>query len=205
MPEGLLLADSRGHSLKETHVNKLLKIEAHSGYSIDDLLSLGDQLASNRDYRCIYVMGGVNNLSSKHLSGQITPVFGEVGNMVEVMTDKFEHIRSVLSGKTEKCIICPIVGLNFDMFNKEKANIISDFSKEQLIVNDAVLHINRAIISMNSDSQVATPWTSNVVHNWSNGRLSHKYHLLYDGIHATDTVTNDWAKKILKSLESNLP
>ena len=106
----------------------------------------------NHTYSGIYFMGGVNNLTLKHCSKRITVTFDEIPNCVDTMFTKFERARELLMKYSRKIIICFLIGLDIDKYNFETTGEQTNNHRQQLIVNDSVIYINRALLSLNMQS-----------------------------------------------------
>ena len=82
--------------------------------------------------------------------------------------------------------------------------LTADYPKMQEIINDAIVHVNNAINSMNMATNVIGPWLADTIHSWTNGRIIHKYPRLHDGLHPDSDTKKVWAKKIVKAIRDNL-
>ena len=60
-------------------------------------------------------------------------------------------VRQVLLNHSNKVIICFLIGLDIDRYNLESTGSKTDNRSQQLVVNDSVVFINRAILSLNMD------------------------------------------------------
>ena len=112
-------------------------------------------------YSGIYFMGGVNNLTLKHFPKRITATLDEMPNCVDTiyMFTKFERAWELLMKYSRKIIICFLIGLDIDKYNFEMTGEQTNNHRQQLIVNDTVTYINRALFSLNMDLDMHTPWT----------------------------------------------
>ena len=145
-------------------------------------------------------MGGVNNLSVKHLSGTISPVFNDVPNMVEVLNDNITWANLLLSKQQTKIIYCQLIGLHFDMYNKYS----TDFKHQQVVVDEGVVLFNQTLNLINMQSEVVTPWLQDTIHFLTKGKRIHRYSKLRDGIHPTSETADTWARLLAKWALTNL-
>ena len=84
----------------------------------------------NEHYDVVYLFGGVNDLSSIHDGYVISPRYNEAANLIEVMSQKFYDAKDTLMPLGEKIVICHLVGLNFETYNKGKKRMQVDGSFE---------------------------------------------------------------------------
>ena len=146
---------------------------------------------------------GVNNLTLKHCSKKITVTFDEIPNCVDNMFTKFERAQELLMKYSRRIKICFLIGLDIDKYNFETTGEQMNNHRQQLIVNDSVIYINRALLSLNMDLNIHTPWTANSVHMRSNRKYQHRYWLLRDGLHPGDALREQWVTEIVKSAVIN--
>ena len=207
----LLITDSRGNDLegrlntecKGLDIDLSFKVLILSGRNIENMLKDAEDHLKNHTYSGIYFMGGVNNLTLKHCSKRITATFDEIPNCVDTMFTKFERARELLMKYSRKIIICFLIGLDIDKYNFETTGEQTNNHRQQLIVNDSVIYINRALLSLNMDLDMHTPWTANSVHMRSNRKYQHRYWLLRDGLHPGDALKEQWVTEIVKSTVIN--
>ena len=98
-------------------------------------------------------MTGVNNLTSKSSNGKVTPVFTEIPNMVDVVTDYLTWAKSYLKQYSKYVIICQFVGLDINVYNLHRGHM-TDFDAAQTIINDGVITLNQVVTMLNRDDHL---------------------------------------------------
>ena len=108
-----------------------------------------------------------------------------------------------------KVAICRLVGLDINTYHERhqrrngSRGHRTDHSHAQGIIDEAMIYLNKAIASLNTDSNVLAPWTLDTVHYQIRHRYIHKYFKLKDGLHLTNTLRARWAYKIVKAVCQN--
>ena len=171
------------------------------GLDIAGLLDLieKDYIPQHGKYDFIYFFGGVNNLSELHPSGKITAVYDDVGHLVDSMFNKLESARNILFKYSYRPIICQLMGLNFDTYNK----LTSDQTTNQRVIDEAIPVLNHAINSLNTDIEAVSPWLGSTVHAVIHKKFHHKYLRLEDGLHPTNEMINIWVKCFVNAILKN--
>ena len=149
-----------------------------------------------------YFLVGVNDLTEKHLNGKVTGIYTDSANLVEMMENKLDKTAIVRRKYVPKLILCHVLGLDMQTYNKGSEHENSD--SMQKIINEGLPLLNAAIDSINMNSNVKGPWLNDTIHNLTNGRRIHKYKRLFDGIHPTKETCEIWAKKIVKAIKDNM-
>ena len=195
-----LMESSLRYQLKLLEIrNDDCPIKAYSGARIHEaVLRASDLVAAHKD-ATVYLMAGTNDLTVKHKSGLISPVYQEVGNLVEVMFDKYIEAKVYLSKIASKVVICQLTGVDIDKYNKYATN----YSQCQDVINQAIPILNHSINLLNKESQVVSPWLQTSVHCQVKNKIIHKYRRLYDGIHPTPETSIIWAKELAKAIDKN--
>ena len=179
-----------------------IHVEFVRGATIESLTEKAeDYLKVNRTDQA-YFFAEVNNLTDKHMNGRVTGKYTETSNLIEILEDKLDNARTVLSKYVSKFILCHVIGLDIRTYNKDSNE--SDTSEMQKVIDDGIPPLNIAIDSINMNHQVKGPWLTDTIHSLINGKRVHKYKRLPDGIHPDETTCELWSKKIVKSFETNL-
>ena len=125
----LVIADSRGRDMtqrinyfcQQLDTKCTFEVITVPGARLDKLAYTADCHLTKTKYDLVYLFGGVNNLTEKHSSGRITPIFSEVGTLVDCITDKFTSAKVSLerhstpvgqffgNGITFRAIFSPII------------------------------------------------------------------------------------------------
>ena len=74
-------------------------------------------------------------------------------------------------------------------------------AREQEMLNEAIIEINKMITVINKKAGVPTTWLGTVVHSYYRKTHHHNYNKLIDGCHPNDDTKLKWAKLIAKSIK----
>ena len=194
--------------LDSSSINVSVKILAVRGATLQSIERKAKEELSNTRYDMVYVMLGVNNITRLFYKKQIICAFENIPTMVDTMDDLFTVLKTNLSLLAPKIIVCHLLGLDLLVYNLKKKGqdelLTADYPRMQMIINEAVIHINNSINSMNLSSNVIGPWLADTIHSHTNGRIVHKYPRLHDGLHPDSATKKLWAKKLVKSIQDNL-
>ena len=211
MTSSLLICDSRGKGL-EFYINQECtqrNIRTHftvitaPGATITTAVNSANRYLHSRSFDFIYLMTGVNNLTSKSSNGKVTPVFTEIPNMVDVVTDYLTWAKSYLKQYSKYVIICQFVGLDINVYNLHRGHM-TDFDAAQTIINDGVITLNQVVTMLNRDDHLTAPWIMDTIHSLTNGRRINKYSRFYDGLHPNETTQKLWSTLITKAAKTNI-
>ena len=185
----LILADSRGFALE--HATQSFNIPAsglsvdiwsYSGKTIEETVTCGLRDIGTNTYNIIYLCTGVNNLTVKHGSHNISPKYHSWSKMVREIVIEMYNARRKLLPYAGRVIVCEMIGLHIYAYNFYQGN---QYIAEQWIINRGILRINEYITEMNDYHSVVSPALSERVHknrgpNWT----AHRYiSTLWDGLH----------------------
>ena len=84
-----------------------------------------EKMHKNSNLDMIVSLLGANDIVCRHANGHISPRFLEVGNCVEVLTDKLTKSRDFLMNICDCVILSHLVGMDLDRFNKFETNYTS--------------------------------------------------------------------------------
>ena len=105
----------------------------------------------------VYVMLRVNNITNLFYKKQIICAFDNL----------LTRLKTKLLPLTTKVGICHILGLDILTYNLEKMRnddlLVADYPEMQAVINGSIMHINRAINSMNISSNVVGSWLSDII------------------------------------------
>ena len=209
----LVVADSRGRKMHRLIRRKLsasglpikvniLHIPGANLHKIEERA-----LSELRMYRydLVLIMGGVNDLTRRTSRGlPLIPVYDSVDYLVSDMYSRFERIKNTLAPWGAKVVISLLIGIDLEMYNEYTRGPTTDYTHHQTIINEGMIHLNKAIASLNTDTHSLSPWILDTVHYYVRHKVIHKYTKLYDGLHPTPTLRYTWTKKILVSICKNL-
>ena len=168
---------------------------------ISNLVSLANQnkMQNSGKYDFLYLIGGYEHMVCVD-SGEFICPFGWVGEFVDNMYELYFKARNDLFSVAHRPVICEVIGLNYAKCNdSDSANYIED----QLIIDQGISHLNRAIASINMDVDVISPWFGSTVHSVIHHKLHHKYMKLVDGFNLCDSLRKTWASLLAKAMVKN--
>lgn len=84
------------------------------------------------------------------------------------------------------------VGVDLARYNRIPHNLIHP---HQMVLNRAILDINRYIIGQNNRLHITTPFLAGPIHTRCRGRPRHMYAKLADGCHPSPQICRIWAEK----------
>lgn len=212
----MVIADSRGAGLQK-QLNRMLgegraEVFSYPGAGIVAAVesAMTDWEHAKYQNELVVLMAGICDVTFKNRrtgalsinrlsEGQIVgKVFGEVLKAYERLIES--GYRSIS--------IATITGIDLEDYNNPNRRHMSAdeymeycdksklHNKDQEVVNNAVLEVNRQITGLNRNNNMPTTWTASVVHSYFRGAYHHYYRKLKDGCHPTEETKEDWAKKI---------
>ena len=155
---------------------------------------------SDKKYDIIFSMLGTEDLFVRHLNGHISPKYDDVGNLINVITDKLCDSKRFLKTYCNYVVICHVLGLNIDRYN----NYQTDYHQQQQILDEALPYLNQAIVSINDEDEISTPMMQDTLHTRTQGARFQKYHKLYDGFNPRSGIIISWAEQLHKSVSKNV-
>ena len=160
---------------REIHSRQLtcrVKVEYVRDGNIASIIEQGLQLLKENQFNACYLFAEINDLTTPYAKRYCVLDYHDIPNLVDSKTDKLEMARTKLMKITPNILICHLIGISLDVYNKlEEGAMLSD----QTIIDMSTDHINHAISLMNSDRNAVGPWLSDTVHANINGRHVHKY------------------------------
>ena len=118
-----------------------------SGTTVETLLPCILSELDKASYDLLIVAIGINNLSNKNSNGTITPIFQEVANLVDVMTLKYQKLKSDVSAhpNAPPLVIAQMVGVKFHRYNEAHGRpvggiplLLNPYPLQQMVVNEAM-------------------------------------------------------------------
>ena len=202
----LILTDSRGHSLGRqlpdidlTNFNINVHVRPYSGGKVADIARKGLRDYGYHVYDRIYLLGGVNNLTSL-VGNFVEPRFYNCDAMVRELMIELYTARTQLDPIAREVVVCDLIGLSLRNYNYGLDS--HAFPIQQLILNCAVLKINEYVQEMNEERGLHSPQLADVVHKKRGcDKIEHRYSsTLHDGLH----FNTNTAIKILDKLILNI-
>ena len=157
----LLLVDEHGKDFKP--IFDYIGPFADLSYTITSLPNASNRiqpLLDHIDFDLIISMLGLNDLFFKLPNGHASPIFSDIGTAVDKLTDDMMFFKHQLQPYPTPIVLSHIVGLDSNCFNKFQTT----FTDTQYAIDDAIPHINRAIISINDDDYLHTPMIQDSIH-----------------------------------------
>ena len=116
----LIPADSRGAGLEERIkaalryplMEKEINMTAHSlgGARIQNIIERNDRrYPESILFDIIYVFTGINNFTVKINNGMVVPVFDNIPDIVENLSNNFSNLKSELKARASKVVSCQTV------------------------------------------------------------------------------------------------
>lgn len=216
-PTNALFLDSRGSSKHGNLAKALHSTDDPSaphryctyifpGAQIQELIVLADSHLQSKPRDCVYIFGGVCNITSRNRTN------GQVSFDWESTTKLLDHLLAYVElGIRWICdrhpaatvVVCPLVGSHLP-------TIAPNYAEKQYIVDEAVAEFNRQLVGLNRRNDVAIPWISKFVHKSRHGKLKNYYielpdgnTALTDGIHPSQHLLTLWARELHQCFEKN--
>ena len=142
----LILADSRLKTFNNylsfvVQREKLpvnIEIKVVRGGRMEHMKELGLSVLGNEAYHLVIVAAGVNDLTVLNKrTCTFSPVFDDLGHLVDTITDKLHDLKNSLMACTQYLIICQITGIDMNTFNKGR----TEHRVLQDIINGGVRYV----------------------------------------------------------------
>lgn len=197
-----ILADSRGRGLlpilQEIGGPRYL-LEVYPGASIP---VLADKMfcgtANSPKYDLIIIFGGICSVT-KIVYRPHRVAVPRYNSVDEILNEYRAHCESLLKramdSSSTPILLSPIVGMDLVAYGGQFCEQLFGM---QVIIDDAVVHINRYIRESNDCRGLITPNIASCIHRCrgqGKGYRTH-YRKLVDGCHPSDEVKEYWAKSL---------
>ena len=167
----VLFTDSRGLNMaiplneqaSKVDLNVDIRVEKLGGATIEKMLPIAEKYLSETPVDQAYFFIGVNNLTEKHVNRKVTGLFTDPTDLVEIMEQKLDIIMKTLQKLVPKLIICHVIGLDINVYNKTIGN--TDTVGMQTVINEGLPLLNAAIDSINMNANVKGPWLTDTIHS----------------------------------------
>ena len=207
----LILADSRLKTFNNylsfvVQREKLpvnIEIKVVRGGRMEHMKELGLSVLGNEAYHLVIVAAGVNDLTVLNKrTCTVSPVFDDLGHLVDTITDKLHDLKNSLMACTQYLIICQITGIDMNTFNKGR----TEHRVLQDIINGGVRYVNRVVCSINEENAMIPPWIFSDIHVYDKKEQKYidKYIKFSDGLHPDDLLLMRWAEAFVKCITINL-
>lgn len=214
----MVITDSRGAGLQHTLVEMSgmaeVKVIIHrgAGYELSAIKSLN--IIKNFRPKLIILMAGICDLTWRDKESKITTIrYSNTEETVSHVINAAKAAYDLLTATNNyKISFATLTGIDLVDYNHPPRKHMSsteykDYTinhkqthKDQNIINEAIIEINRKLTSINQANNVPTTWTAGIVHSYFRGKYHHYYIKLIDGCHADERTKNEWAKQISKAI-----
>ena len=179
-----------------------MTVQTLGGARIENIVEKADhRFPEKRQYDIIYTFVGVNNLTIKWYEGKVIPVYDNVPELIETLTDAYIKLKSDLKLRARKIVVCQIVGIDIDEYNKYLSE--GYWYYQQNVINSAMPILLHTINLINRDDEFKSPWITGSVHNYVNRKQYNRYANLRDGLHPHKATKVKWAKLFTNSIIEN--
>ena len=207
----LILADSRlkkfnnylSFVVQREKLPVNIEIKVVRGGRLENMKELGLSVLENESYHLVIVAAGVNDLTTLNkCTRTVSPVFDDLGQLVDIITDRLHDLKNSLMACTQYLIICQITGIDMNTFNKGR----TDHDLLQDIINGGVRYVNRIVCSINEENAMIPPWTFSDIHIYDkkDKKYIDKYIKFSDGLHPDELLLMRWAEAFTKCIRINL-
>ena len=190
MRQVLIISDSRGRALNRQlctinwhYLGFIVYILFFPGATIQSGITRALNLMGNMSFDIIYIYLGVNNLSTLISPRNIIPIYTNKYIMATYILRELIHARSRLIGHSDKIIICELIGLNYELYNRVSGRT---FLQEQQVLTNGIIIINEKIRQYNNHAGLFSPHVAHFTHKQRKelNNLAHRYRATTrDGIH----------------------
>ena len=201
----VIMFDSRGDRLqaKIEKINKSdIPIEAwfFGGANYKRLQDEADYYAKFHPFDIIYIVGGVNELTTKdQYTGKYYFKWKDYQELENHMFERITSVKNHLEKEhpATQFILCPMMGINLSVYNK-------DFNvQHQEMVDNVTWSFNELIRSIYKETNLYVPDFSRPVHRQFGNNRRNMYHHLRDGLHLNNEALDKWANIAVKVAEKN--
>ena len=188
------------------------------GAPLDFLSSQALSLLSsipNPEQHNIYFMAGYCDLTRKINQGRYKEVIfsQNPAQAISKLSSRLFKISESIKRTGAKPIFCTIPPGSIRKWNETRLdqNKTShlmhqhDYQRMQDNLNEAILEINRIIISINESNSVQTPHIASTIISKPGQNKNHRFHFgrLSDGVHPKPSLKNKWARTLSNCIISN--
>ena len=201
----VILSDSRGAGLQDIlDINPYLDytVKSWGGHSIMPVTLKGLNIIEEKQPSLVIVFAGITQITkvlSHYNPWKIIVRNKSTRNHIEDFLDDVELSNQTITDhcndkyiEVPKVIYSTITGADLSKYNKVNYR---DYDQDKL--NYIIEQVNRGIIDFNSRSPILfTPWCSKFCHRYKQGKYSHKFKALYDGLHGEQVIREKWANEL---------
>lgn len=192
-----VVSDSRGAKLAPLYnesYNEDVRIFFYPGASLTKLVFHAVSLIQHVKPRLMIIMGGINDLTilnrdTRHVSLKFVNPTAYADHIIEIIN----AARVLVGNEFPNTLLsfAGIIGMDLKKYNR-----MPGAADCQTSINAAMLDVNKRIADNNHSAGVPHMYFTTKVHKWVEGTCQHRYSLLYDGLHPSETVLKHWIKTI---------
>ena len=216
--EVLVIADSRGRGLQDR-----IKESINNEVTVLTLCGAGSELAAIKSIetvkilkpKLIIITTGICDLTWRDRKTKITKLRHDtIRDCAEGVLEALKAAHDILDTLGDcKISIATLTGLDLTEYNRKDRsqtkhveykdhNIENRFrTKDQEMLNEAIIEINKMITVINKKAGVPTTWLGTVIHSYYRKTHHHNYNKLIDGCHPSDDTKLKWVRLIAKSIK----
>lgn len=214
----LIIADSRGRGIQDImdtlSPNPQAKVLVHPGSGCE--LAVLKSIITIRDMapELIVVFCGIcdltwRNKSTKKVNLRYRDATDNVTHVMEAVRSSYDLLRAEGSFRIA---YATVTGLDITDYNNARRRHMTDDQyreycettkvahPDQLVLNQAILTINKNIVVFNKRNRTKTVWTAGLVHSYIKKTYHNYYRRLFDGCHPDEKTKNAWAAQLNKSI-----
>lgn len=193
----LVFTDSRGKCLDAYLDTDEIQVKYFKGCGLIDLVELADIYILNLKPTCVLFIAGVCDMTTRNRGTKnIALKFTTYGQLTDHMIGVFPEARMRTGHRYPNLRVGfgGLCGFEINRYNRWPG-----VSPYQRIIDDVVDSLNYVIMNNNIQHQIVHPTLTRKIHrrSWKCG-FRNQYRLLYDGVHLSRIVNEDWAKNIYR-------
>lgn len=173
-----------------------------------DTITRAESLIKSRMWSQIYCLAGICDLTVKNRPTSLVSIRNHnVTDLIESYLSSMSIARDRIASLTSttpkpKCIFAPVTGIHLETYNKRPGHL--DDRTNQKLLDETISVINPEVVRFNSAMEVATPWTSRIIHKRHRNQTTNRYDRLSpDGCHLSHEVRHHWADSLHEAVVKN--
>ena len=210
-----ILATSRGRDLQPKLVNNTTWMCVRPGAKLTQLKQCANQvlLTANKQGKApghVYYMAGIPDLTTKIRgddSYQEVVFMGTPLTTVPILEKEIISTASMTFKQGWTPVFCTITPMSLRDWNSaDRTPYIlhhNQYEDMQVLLENTVIAANHVIRSINKSNRVYTPNLQRQIVKTKNGKTKFLYNRLPDGCHPCESVVNEWAKIMKRSMSEN--
>lgn len=198
----LVFTDSRGKCLDAYLDHDNIKVKFFKGAGILQLVDLADQYICSFKPTCVLFIGGICDMTYKDTTAQDVKLrFTSYYPLLNHLSEKFSTARSLVSTRypSLKVAFGGLCGMDLNRYNG-----LLGRSYYQSVIDMVIVAINLQIEEDNIANRLIHPTLTRKIHKRSRKQgIRNQYRLLYDGLHLSPIINEEWARNIIRFHDNN--